>query len=203
MLYKNPNNKKMEDSVNERMAENGSLELSIAEYILEELCSADPPDLKAIGAQLALVSKIKKACLQNSFNLNELLGRPALQRLVQRMLGIIRANVQDAVCMDNIAQEMGNALANTKNDADSELPSDAPQARQVLSEADEKSRAEYLARHALANVGQAYRGRQFNQPKVTRERIKSLARADLVDAGWKEPELTEDVVLYAIREIFR
>jgi len=120
-MYKNPNNPEMEKDINERIALNGSLELSMAEYILDALFNAIPQDHKAIGAQLLLVSKIKQNCLKSAFNESELLGTPAVIQFAQKMVAIFCKHLVGRfdgweLVADDIVKELKVILEQTKNE---------------------------------------------------------------------------------------
>jgi len=120
-MYKNPNDPKMEKDINERIALNGSNELSIAEYILDELCATNPRDNKAISAQLILVSKIKQNCLKSAYNESELLGKPAVIKLAKMLVEVILRNIKNRfdgweLVIDTIAKETLTLVQDAKNE---------------------------------------------------------------------------------------
>lgn len=120
-MYKNPNNPEMERDINERMALNGSLELSMAEYIGDALFNAIPQDHKAIAAQLLLISKIKANCLKAAYNESELLGKPAVIQFAKQMVAIFCKHLVGRfegweLVADDIVKELEEILKQTKND---------------------------------------------------------------------------------------
>ncbi|MGA2796111.1 MAG: hypothetical protein ABSE63_00900 [Thermoguttaceae bacterium] len=120
-MYKNKNNPAMEANINERMALNGSLELSMAEYIGDALFNAIPQDHKAIAAQLLLISKIKQNCLKSSYSESELLGKAAVIQYSKKMVEIFckylvgRFDGWELVA-DDIVKELTEILKQTKNE---------------------------------------------------------------------------------------
>lgn len=115
-MYKNPNNPEMERDINARIELNGSLELSMAEHILDALFNAIPQDNKAIGAQLLLISKIKGNLLKQSYNESELLGKLACQKLGRHFAEIIAKYVKDEEIIDKITAEIKLSIMECKNE---------------------------------------------------------------------------------------
>lgn len=119
-MYKNPNNPEMEKDINERIALNGSLELSMAEYIGDALFNAIPQDHKAIAAQLLLISKIKQNCLKSSYSESELLGKTAVIKLGRQLAEVVVKYIKDIPgyeeIIDKIIAEIKLSIMECKNE---------------------------------------------------------------------------------------